>query len=148
NRMGIPHIWKVFGHGGLLGTMQNALREPGHSVRLCGVVEKPEDAFQQIDLLCFHARGEQEGLGMVLIEALTAGRSIVAWEVRCIRVRLTGRATLVPPPFSLRRFAVSIACALLNGARPRICDDRFSEARMISDYDSILRDSGRQTAAA
>jgi glycosyltransferase involved in cell wall biosynthesis len=143
NEMGISHAWLVFGEGGLLPAMKQALQMPGHSVQLCGVAEKPEDAFRQIDLLCFHARGEQEGLGMVLVEALAAGRSIVAWDAGCIAEVLAGRATLVPPPFSLRRFAVTIAGVLLNGTEPRIYDGRFSEERMISDYDSILRDISR-----
>jgi glycosyltransferase involved in cell wall biosynthesis len=148
NGMGIPHVWKVFGDGGLRPAMQEALRTLGHSVQLCGVAEKPEDAFRQIDLLCFHARGEQEGLGMVLIEALAAGRSIVAWDAGCIREILTGRATLVSPPFSLRRFAATVAGVLLSGADPRVQDQRFSEARMISEYDVILRGSSRRSPTA
>ena len=145
--MGIPHVWKVFGDGVLLPAMRKkALHTPGHSVEFCGVVERPEDAFRQLDLLCFHARGEQEGLGMVLIEALAANRPVVAWDAGCIREVLTGRGTLVPPPFSLARFAATIAGTLLGGVLPRQPDDRWSEARMIAQYDAILRDSIRRNA--
>ncbi len=144
NDMGIPHVWKVFGDGILLPAMRKkALYTSGHSVELCGVVEKPEDAFGQLDLLCFHARGEQEGLGMVLIEALAANRPVVAWDAGCIREVLTGRGALVPPPFSMSRFAATIAGTLLSGVQPRLPDDRWSEARMIADYDSVLWERAR-----
>ncbi|HLK51565.1 MAG TPA: glycosyltransferase family 4 protein [Bryobacteraceae bacterium] len=147
NAMGIPHVWKVFGDGVLLPAMRKkALHTPGHSVEFCGVVERPEEAFRELDLLCFHARGEQEGLGMVLVEALAANRPVVAWDAGCIREVLTGRGTLVPPPFSLARFAATIAGTLLGGAPPRQPDDRWSEARMMAQYDEILRDSIRRTA--
>ncbi|GEM_PF-3147272 len=147
NHMGIPHVWKVFGDGHLMPEMRKrALRDTGHSVEICGLVERPEDAFRQLDVLCFHGRGEQEGLGMVLIEALAANRPVVAWDAGCIREVLTGRGNLVPPPFSLRRFAATIAGTLLNGPQPRLRDDRWSEARMIADYEAILRDSVRAWA--
>ena len=144
NEMGIPHLWKVFGAGALLPEMQRrSLGESRHSVQICGLVEKPEDAFRQLDILCFHGRGEQEGLGMVLIEALAANRPVVAWDSGCIQEVLTGTGNLVPPPFSLRRFAATIAGTLFSGPQPRVDDHRWSEDRMIADYDAILQASIR-----
>ncbi len=119
NRMDIPHVWRVFGAGVLLPEMQReAAARGGHSVVLQGLVERPEEALAQMDLLCFLARGEQEGLGMVLLEALAAHRLIVAWDAGCIREVLAGRATLVPPPFDLDRFAQAIAETLRPGPLP------------------------------
>jgi glycosyltransferase involved in cell wall biosynthesis len=148
NRMGIPHVWKVFGDGVLRPEMEKNAAKHGHSVQLCGLVEKAEDAFRQLDLLCFHSRGEREGLPGVLIEALAANRRVVAWDAGCNRELLTGREILVPPPFSMRRFAATIVGALLNGAQPRFPDDRFQVTRMVADYDSILRESIRERIAA
>ena len=148
NQMGIPHIWKVFGDGVLLDAMKESLRLPGHSVQLCGLVETPEEAFSQLDVLCFHSRGEQEGLPLVLLEALAANRSVVAWDAGCNREVLAGHGILVPPPFSLDRFAASLAGALKSGVQPRVSDDRFSESRMIAGYDSILRASIRPRKTA
>jgi hypothetical protein len=54
----------------------------------------------------------------------------------------------VPPPFSLRRFAEAIAQTLQEGARrPGERDDRWGEARMIADYDAVLTDALRGSAA-
>jgi glycosyltransferase involved in cell wall biosynthesis len=139
NRMGVPHVWHVFGDGVLLPEMQQAAAgRQGHSVLVRGLVERPEEAFAQIDLLSFLARGEQEGLGMVLLEALAANRLVVAWDAGCIREVLAGRATLVTAPFSLERFAAAIAETLQSGRPARDRDERWGEDRMIAEYHAIL----------
>jgi glycosyltransferase involved in cell wall biosynthesis len=141
NRLGVPHVWRVFGDGVLLPDMRReASSRQDHSVVLHGLVEKPEQAFAQIDLLAFLARGEQEGLGMVLLEAIAANRLIVAWDAGCIREVLSGRAALVPP-FSLDRFAEAIADTLRRGAGQRERDTRWDVARMISAYDAVLSEA-------
>lgn len=144
--MGIPHEWNVFGAGELMPQMRAlaAQRSSEHSVRICGLAEKPEDAFASMDLLCFHSRGEQEGLGMVLLEAMAARRPVVAWDAGCIGEVLAGRGTLVAPPFSLPRFAEAIASTLRNAdSRPQQHDSRWDEARMIGDYDAVLTEAIR-----
>lgn len=145
NRMGIAHVWRVFGDGVLLPEIRReAAARAGHSVVVHGLVEKPEEALAQMDLLCFLARGEQEGLGMVLLEALAAHRLIVAWDAGCIGEVLAGRATLVSPPFDLDRFAQAIAGTLRQSRPPqRERDSRWEEARMISEYDAVLSDAIR-----
>ncbi len=92
NRMGVAHVWRVFGDGVLLPDMRReaaARAGPfGGGARAGGNGRRM--ALAQMDLLCFLARGEQEGLGMVLLEALAANRLIVAWDAGCIR-RSAGR---------------------------------------------------------
>ena len=145
NRMGLRHVWHVFGDGVLLPAMrQAAAKSDGHSVVVHGLVEKPEEAFAQIDLLAFLARGEQEGLGMVLLEALAANRLVVAWDAGCIREVLQGRATLVPAPFSLERYAEAIVASIEGRGLPQAGRDaRWGEPRMIADYDAILSEAVR-----
>lgn len=140
NRLGIPHDWNVFGDGELMPQMRAAAaKQSGHSVRICGLAKNPQDAIAQMDLLCFLSRGEQEGLGMVLLEAMAAQRAIVAWNTGCIAEVLAGRGTLVPLPFSMERFADAIATVLRTAAKvPRDDDGRWDEARMISEYDVVL----------
>ena len=141
NRMGIPHEWNVFGDGELMPEMRaRAQRTAGHSVHICGLAKKPEDALARMDLLCFHSRGEQEGLGMVLLEAMAARRLVVAWDSGCIREVLAGKGTLVTPPFEAERFAEAIASVLRRGgSRNDSRDNRWEEGRMIRDYDAVLR---------
>lgn len=140
NSMGIPHEWNVFGEGLLMPEMRSReQRSSGHSVRIRGLAKKPQDAFSEMDLLCFHSRGEQEGLGMVLLEAMAANRPVVAWDSGCIAEVLGARGTLVPPPFSLERFAEAIVSVLRTWKhRPPEADQRWDEGRMVSDYDSVL----------
>jgi glycosyltransferase involved in cell wall biosynthesis len=150
NLMGVPHDWNVFGDGVLMPQMRALEAQPtGHSVRIHGLANKPEDAFMHMDLLCFLSRGEQEGLGMVLLEAMAAGRLVVAWDAGCIGEVLAGRGTLVAPPFSLQRFAEAIAAELRSAARrPQEHDARWDEARMIGAYDAVLTDAIRGREAA
>jgi glycosyltransferase involved in cell wall biosynthesis len=150
NLMGVSHEWNVFGDGILMPQMRAlADQATGHSVRICGLANKPEDAFRHVDLLCFLSRGEQEGLGMVLLEAMAARRLVVAWDAGCIGEVLAGRGRLVAPPFSLQRFAEAIAAELRNSSsRTQEHDGRWEEARMIGDYDAILTDAMRGRKAA
>ena len=145
NRIGVPHEWRVFGDGALLTDLRAAVAaRTGHSVSIHGLVERPEDAFAQIDLLAFLARGEQEGLGMVLLEALAARRHVVAWDAGCIREALAGRGSLVPSPFSLERFAQAIAGTLRRGPPPAAePDERWNQQRMIAAYDRALSEAIR-----
>lgn len=150
NAMGVRHDWNVFGDGQLMPKMREALRSSGHSVRLHGLAKTPAEAFARMDLFCLLSRGEQEGLGMVLLEAMAANRLVVAWDTGPAGEVLAGRGTLVPPPFSLQRFAEAIASALRNGyMKPREHDlendSRWDEARMVGDYDSVLSDAVRGT---
>ena len=148
NRMGLPHQWHVYGDGALMPELRAAAAaRSGHSVTIHGLIERPEEAFARIDLLAFLARGEQEGLGMVLLEALAARRPVVAWDAGCIREVLAGRGTLVPAPFSLDRFAEAIAATLRRG-RPGVTDsdERWGEERMIADYDRALSEAIRVRA--
>ncbi len=140
NRMGISHDWHVFGDGALLPDLRAAAAaRTGHSVSIHGLIEKPEEAFARIDLLSFLARGEQEGLGMVLLEALAARRLVVAWDAGCIREVLAGRGALVPAPFSLERYAEALAAALRRGVPASTDpDERWSQERMIAAYDWML----------
>jgi glycosyltransferase involved in cell wall biosynthesis len=148
NRMGTPHVWRVFGDGVLLPAMREAMAKPGHSVELCGLVEKPEEAFAQIDLLSFQSHGEEEGLPTVLIEALLANRLVVAWDAPSIREVLDRQGTLVPTPHSLERFAEAIAATLQRGRQHPERDGRWREDRMIDAHDSILTSAVRSRAQA
>jgi glycosyltransferase involved in cell wall biosynthesis len=147
NRMGVDHVWHVFGDGVLLPEMRTAAARDGHSVRLHGLAESAQEAFSRIDLLAFLARGEQEGLGMVLLEAIAAKRLVVAWDAGCIREVLAGRGVLVHPAQPLEAFAGAIASTLRQGRPPGPeQDDRWGEARMIADYDAILSEAVRSRA--
>lgn len=142
NSRGIRHDWNVFGDGDLMPEMRERAQKPGHSVRICGLAERPDHAIARMDLLCFHSRGEQEGLGMVLLEAMAANRRVVAWDVGCIGEVLGDRGTLVPPPFSLERYADAIVEELREGNRRTQKEDgRWDESRMIRDYHAVLTDA-------
>jgi glycosyltransferase involved in cell wall biosynthesis len=143
NQMGVPHDWNVFGDGELLPELKAAAARPtGHSVHICGLAKKPQDAFARIDLLCFLSRGEQEGLGMVLLEAMAANRPVVAWDTGCIAEVLANRGTLVATPFSLQRFAEAIVGTLRNQrVRQQYDDRRWDESRMIGEYDEVFTEA-------
>jgi glycosyltransferase involved in cell wall biosynthesis len=140
NEMGVSHEWSIFGDGELMGELQaTAAGRTGHSVRLCGLARNPQDAFARIDILCFLSRGEQEGLGMVLLEAMTANRPVVAWDTGCIGEVLANRGTLVPTPFSLSRYAETVAAVLRNERGWNAYEDRrWDESRMIGEYHEVL----------
>ncbi len=144
NRMGVPHEWNIFGDGELLPEIESMAALPtGHSVRVRGLAKNPQDAFSQIDLLVFLSRGEQEGLGMVLLEAMAANRPIVAWDTGCISEVLANRGILVATPFDLPRFAREIAKALRGAGGAPPIDNRWEEARMIREYDEALTEALR-----
>lgn len=143
NRMGVSHEWNIFGDGELMPQVQAMAAQPtGHSVRICGVANNPQDAFARIDLLAFLSRGEIEGLGMVLVEAMAANRRIVAWDAGCIGEVLNGHRALVPRPFFLEKFAQAIADELRK-APPRYEDNRWEEARMIDEYERVFSETIR-----
>lgn len=148
NRMGTPHVWHVFGDGILLPKMRDAAAKAGHSVVLRGLVERPEEAFAQIDLLSFQSHGEEEGLPTVLIEALLANRLVVAWDASSIREVLDSRGTLVATPFALERFAEAIASTLQRGRQHPERDGRWLEERMIVAHDAILTSAVRSRSHA
>lgn len=143
NRMGIEHVWNIFGDGEMLPLIESMAAQPsGHSVHVRGLAKTPQEAFAHIDLLVFLSRGEQEGLGMVLLEAMAARRPIVAWDTGCIGEVLANRGRLAPTPFDLQRFAEEIAAALRAGPMcPPYEEERWDEARMAAEYDEVLSEA-------
>ena len=141
-RIGLPHVWHVFGDGLLRPEMELlAMRSEHRSVVLRGPVATPDEALASLDILCFHSQGAHEGLPTVLLEAAAANRRVVAWDTAYNREALRGRGTLVPQPNGLRSFARAIAEAARAGPEKLPLDQSLTSANMIRAYERLLENA-------
>jgi len=127
------------------GPEEDELRRRAGSARLLGARDDVPSWLAAADVLVVPSRWE--GLAYVVLEAMAAGRSVVATDVAGMREALGDTGVLVPPedPAAL---AVAVAGALKRphgaGARERVerlYDVRRATQRMADLYAEVLRRS-------
>ncbi|MBV8781230.1 MAG: glycosyltransferase [Phycisphaerae bacterium] len=137
----------IFGEGSDRNHLQHTIAKLhlGHRVVLQGVISRPEDALQQIDLLVLPSAAE--GFGLVLIEAMVAGIPVVATDVPGIRdVVVNGQTGVLVPPADPSALAGAIRRVLedrelrdrlvINGRRT--VQERFTWDRVLPMYRRLL----------
>ena len=132
----------VAGEGPLRGRLELTAAEEGVADRivLAGLRSDARELMGAADVVIASSRSE--GLSMAILEALAAGRPLVATAVRGVREILAhGRDALLVPEDDPGALAAAV-CGLLEdpafaaelGARGRELAQRFTERAMVSDY--------------
>jgi sugar transferase (PEP-CTERM/EpsH1 system associated) len=130
----------------------------GDSVRFVGFRSDVQRLLPAFDL--FVLSSHEEGLPISLLEAMSAGRPVVATAVGCIPELVSnGERGLVVPPRAPENLADAIlkllsdesACARYGEAGKRHVESRFSVSEMINRYEALYRqatDGRRRSCAA
>jgi glycosyltransferase involved in cell wall biosynthesis len=135
----------VAGEGPLRGRLELTAAEEGVAGRvvLAGLRSDARELIGAADVVIASSRSE--GLSMAILEALAAGRPLVATAVRGMReILVDGRVALLVPEDDPDALAAAV-CRLLDdpafaaelGARGRKLAQRYTEGAMISEYLSL-----------
>jgi glycosyltransferase involved in cell wall biosynthesis len=146
----IPRRVRLFllGDGPLRDDLEHRIREAGleDTVTLTGLRSDAQQLLAAFDVVAFSS--VDEGLPMALLEAMAAGRCIVATDVGGIGDAVRDeREGLLVPPREPARLAAALCRALgdhdlrsrLGVAAARRFRDRFTARRMVADYERLYR---------
>jgi glycosyltransferase involved in cell wall biosynthesis len=119
----VPDAWcLIAGDGDLRGSYERMARQAGLAERARFVGSVPDDALPRLyraaDVVVLPSETRGEAFGLVLLEAMASGRSVIASDLPGVRTLVVDGVTgrLVPP-----RDPVSLASVI---AELRGCDDR------------------------
>ena len=139
-------VWLLAGRGGLLDQLQDEARQLGikDKVRFLGFRNDPAALLQAMDL--FVLPSLSEGLPVSVLEAMAAGRPVVATDVGGNReVIVDGRTGFLVPPGDSSALASRMITLLANSdlahgygaeGRSRVCQ-HFSLERMVRAYETL-----------
>ena len=139
----------LIGDGPLRATLEQQAAAEGIADRVVftGTRDDVRRVLAGVDLVVFSSLWE--GLPVALLEAMAAGRPIVATSAPGIReVVSDGRDALVVPPRDSWGLAQAMRTALadtaladaLGAAARRLCAQEFSAERMVGSYEQVYRD--------
>jgi glycosyltransferase involved in cell wall biosynthesis len=137
------YTYIVAGVGSEAGTIRNAAAELGVTSRLSllGAVSQEEKIrlFQSADLLVMpnvHVEGDQEGFGIVALEAGRYGLPIIATDIEGLRdAVIQNRTGQLVPPGDAAAFARAILRSRFNrGMIPQVVASKFSWRRIARRY--------------
>ena len=123
---GISFSAEIVGHGPLAGTLAEKTRSLGldDQVRFAGPVSHDSlaDHYQRAAIAVFPfveaADGDQEGFGLVMVEAMGCGCAVIASDLPAVRdVIQNGETGVLVPPGDSRALAAAIRDALEDPAR-------------------------------
>ncbi len=146
----IPAQLVIVGNGVLLDTLKAQVVEMGLQDSVTFRVDIPEselmEAYRQSDVFVLPAivdsRGDTEGLGVVLIEALSFRRPVVASEVGgIVDVVQHEKTGLLVPEKDPQALANALARVLADPAlAQRLAEDGYAHVQEVFDWDRILDD--------
>lgn len=138
-----------WGYGAVLNRLVAELGVEGN-VRLVGYVSDKDTFFADIDVFAFASRSE--GFGIVLLEAMAAGKAVVVSNIAPLNeIVEPGRSGLVADSDNAEAFAAAIVALFRDPARlecigregQRRAHTEFSRARMVSRtldyYQTVLQ---------
>lgn len=137
----VPQPWQleIWGDGEDKAALQNQIERCGLQdyIRLCGHTDQPLDMLRQADVFVLSSR--YEGFGLVLVEALAAGCSIVATD--CPHgpkeILANGRYGLLVDNENPQALAAGISQALIK-TQPAGVEEMLERAREFSVNTAVL----------
>jgi glycosyltransferase involved in cell wall biosynthesis len=135
--------------GGMEGAIREAIARRGLTERIAilGATNRPEIVYRAADVVVLPSH--EEGFSNVILEAMAAGRAIVATAVGGTpEAARDGREAWLVPPRDAGALATALTAALgdsaererLAAAARRRVEDLFSLARMHGDYEMLYRE--------
>ena len=124
---------EIVGHGPLLGSLVATAdaRDLGDCVRFTGPVphDRLAERYQSADLAVFPfveaTDGDQEGFGLVMVEAMGCSCAVIASGLPAVRdVIRPGETGILVPPGDPRALAAAIAAALVDPEYARVIAQR------------------------
>jgi glycosyltransferase involved in cell wall biosynthesis len=142
----------------MVRTIYRSLREAGHADRVvfAGPRDDLPELYRGMDVLAHLSA--VEGFGLVLAEAMSAGRPVVAFRSAAGPRELVDDGVtgyLVPDPDDLETFAERIAGLLndpasrdrMGSAARRRVEERFSRKRFISEFSTLFEELAESSGA-
>ncbi len=142
-----PQVW-IAGEGPERAALEEQTRRRGlgNRVRFLGERRDVADLLAACDVVVMPSR--REGLGVAALEAMAAGRPVIASAVGGLReVVVDGRTGLLVPPDDPVALAAALARMIhddglrmrLGAAGPARIEEGFSAAQMVAAYNQIYR---------
>jgi glycosyltransferase involved in cell wall biosynthesis len=154
----IPHDLVIIGGGPERGQLEKLAADLGlkHRVRFAGVIS--DDALNQYYASCsflvlpavFDEKGDTEGLGVVLLEAMSCGKPVIASNVGGITDIVVDRKNgFLVPPADPEELAVAIKRMVkdhklrkaLGRAARKTVDEKFNWDRIVGDLIRLYHDN-------